>query len=603
MQKFNPATVKVALVTDSESAHDFIEWIKNVPDQLLGLDVETADLNWMDDELRLVQFGTGTEGWAIPFQEWRHLVTEALYICNARGKFFVGHNIKFDLHYLERNTGWFPTDWRFIHDTMPLCAVFNSSAANGLKDLAEAYVWSGAKIGEEQLKADKKRMGWTWATVPVNLPSYWIYGVLDTIMTWHLFWIMKAKCEVAGCMEAYGVEMAAYPVWYAMEKKGMLLDREHCISEDAKLMSRAETIEAEVAEYGINNIGSTNQLVLAFERAGIELTETTPTGKWKMDADTFDLIAATNNHPLLNMVKEYRSCIKYSSTYYRNFMSSQRSDGRCHPFYWPVGARTGRTSATEPAILTVPRPDDDKSDAAKQVRNAFVAGDGNVYVSTDFSNIEARIFAHFADEKDMKQAFADGLNLHKFTASKIYHRDYDSIDKGEGIYTLAKNTLFCKLFGGGVGQIAITAGVSFEEADEANTGLNVAFPGMKAFQKHMSRVATDNLNAHGQAFIRGVDGRILAMKETDERYYAFTNWLIQGTACTVLKKRLAAIHNMGLTEYMVAAIHDEVIGEIPKDCVNDYREAITNAMQDDQMFSVPIIVATGEPNVRWGLCK
>lgn len=603
MPKFDPNAVKIQLVTDSDTAHAFIEWTKDVPDQLIGFDVETAGLNWYDHPLRLVQFGTLTEGWAVPFQEWRFLVAEALRILTDRNKFFVGHNVKFDLHFVERNTGWFPKDWMFVHDTLPLAAVLNSSAANGLKDLAEFYVWSGAKIGEARLHDDMKKGGWDWATVPVTLPSYWIYGVLDTILTVHLFWTLKAKGEEAGVMGAYGVEMAAYPVWYMMERKGMLLDREHCMSENTKLLGRAEEIEAEVEQYGIDNLGSTDQLALAFERAGVVLTETTPSGRWKMDKDTFELIAMTNDHPLVNLVGEYRSCIKYSSTYYMNFMKHQRSDGRCHPFYWPVTARTGRTSATEPAILTVPRPDEDKSDAAKQVRNAFVAPDGHVFVSTDFGNVEARIFAHFANEDGMKQAFRDGINLHKYTASKIFHRDIESIDKSDSIYTLAKNTLFCKLFGGGVEKIAATAGVSIADAQEASDGLNAAFPGMKVFQKHMIMVATDNLNADGQAFIRGVDNRILAMKETDDRYYAFTNWLIQGTACTVLKKRLAVIHNMGLSEFVVAAIHDEVLAEIPEEFEVEYTSLIREAMEDDQMFSVPIVVSTGKPNMRWGLCK
>lgn len=126
---------------------------------------------------------------------------------------------------------------------------------------------------------------------------------------------------------------------------------------------------------------------------------------------------------------------------------------------------------------------------------------------------------------------------------------------------------------------------------------------MKAFQRRSTMVATDNLKAHGQAFIRGADGRILAMVETDDRYYAFTNWQIQSTANVVLKRRLAVIHNMGLAEYMIAAIHDEVVAEIPEDFEEEYKVLITEAMSDDSMFSLPIICATGDGAVRWGDAK
>lgn len=601
---FDPNNVKIGLVTDPESIALFVEWVKTVPDQLIGLDVETAGLNWYDQALRLVQFGTLQEGWAIPYQENKMLVRWALDLFTQRKKYFVLHNAKFDLHYLERNTGWVPSDWMYIHDTLLMGTVLNSSAAKGLKDLAEFYVWSGAKIGEKALADAFKKGGWFWDTVPVDLPEYWVYGVLDTIMTVNLFYVLHEKCTDAGVMDAYATELACMPALYAIEKKGILLDGEHCRHYVHELDKRALEIEAEAfTDWGIENPNSTDQLALAFLRSGVVLTEKTDTGRWKMDADTFDLIAATQQHPLLALMKEYRSVVRMSSTYFGNFLKYQRSDGRCHPFYWATEAKTGRMSATEPAILTVPRPDKDKSEFVKQVRNSFVAPEGHVFVSSDFSNVEARIFAHYADERGMKQAFIEGLNLHKYTASQIFNKPYDSIEKEHSEYTTSKNTLFCKLFGGGVLKVATTAGIPVEEAQRAVDGLNAKFPGMKAFQRGMSDLAQDNLNAHGQAFIRGLDHRILAMKETDDRYYAFTNWMIQSTACVVLKRSLAAMHNMGMDEFLVAAIHDEIVAEIPEEYVEDYSRSVAECMTDEFLFTVPIICAVGEPAQRWGDAK
>lgn len=601
---FDPNAVRIQLVTDSKTAYDFIKWVEAVPDQLIGLDVETDGLDWYDGKLRLVQFGTQTEGWAVPFQDFRHLVREALEIFTWRGKCWVGHNFKFDLHWIERNTGWVPKDWAVIHDTLNLAAVLSSSGTKALKDLSEYYVWSGAKIGQKAMKEDMKKGGWDWGTVPINLPSYWAYGVLDTILTVNLFYVLYDKAKYADVLSAYGTEMGAFPVLYAMERHGMLVDAEHCDAERRKCRQRCMEIEAEVdSAYGITNINSTSQIALALERAGIVLTEKTGSGKWKMDKDTFDLIAATNDHPLLHLVQEHRSDTRMASTYYDNFLNFQRSDGRIHPFYRPVVARTGRMSADSPAILTVPRPDEDKSEIVKAVRNSVVAPQGHVLISTDFSNVEARIFAHFAHEDAMKQAFRDGVNLHKFTASRIFNKPIESIDKQHSEYTTAKNTLFCKLFGGGAGKIAVTAGISLAEAEIAVAGLNAAFPGMKAFQQHSIMVATDNLKAHGQAFIRGLDNRILSMVETDDRYYAFTNWQIQSAACVTLKRRLAVIDALGLTPYVVAAIHDEVVAEIPEEFEEEYKRLITEAMTDETSFSVPVVCATGDGATRWGDAK
>lgn len=588
----------MTLVTDTSSAFSLLEWARTVPDQLIALDVETDGLDWFDGQLRLVQFGTLSEGWAVPYQDFRALVRDVLDVFSARDKMFVGHNFKFDLHFIERNTGWMPKDWRFVHDTMLLAAVLNSSGSKALKDLSEHYVWDGAKEGQKLLKDDMKKHNWAWGTVPVNLPSYWAYGVLDTILTANLFYVLLDKCTKSEVMGAYAVEMGAFPVLYSMERKGMLLDAEHAQNQRRLLLDKADMIESEVGQYGIENIGSNNQIALAFINAGVELTKRTESGAgWAMDKDTFDLIAATNDHPLVNLVKEHRAAIKMSSTYYGNFLKYQRSDGRCHPFYRPVAADTGRMSASEPAILTVPRPGTNS-----EVRNSFVAPEGHLLISTDFSNVEAKVFAHYAREAGMLQAFRDGIDLHAYTAQQIYRME-EMPSKDHPLRQVAKNALFCTLFGGGAEKIAITAGVSVEEGTRAQKGLYAAFPGMKLFQRESTQAAVDNLQAHGQAFIRGVDDRILAMKETDDRYYAFTNWMIQSTACVVLKRRLAVIDAMGLTQYCVAAIHDEVVAEIPEDFESEYNELIKEAMEDHTMFAIPITCATGEGAQRWGDAK
>ena len=187
MKKFDPDAVTIGLVDTMDDAFEFLNWIREVPDQLIGLDVETDGLDWFDGRLRLVQFGTLTEGWAVPYEECPALVLEALKILSHRNKCFVGHNFKFDLHFIQQRCGWLPKDWRFVHDTMLLASVFNSSASKGMKDLSEFYVWADAKRGQNALKEDMKNGHWTWGTVPVRLPSYWIYGVLDTIITVHLF--------------------------------------------------------------------------------------------------------------------------------------------------------------------------------------------------------------------------------------------------------------------------------------------------------------------------------------------------------------------------------------------------------------------------------
>ena len=591
-------------MTDTASAIQFLDWLDR-DRRLVGVDVETDGLDWFDGQLRLVQFGDETSGWAIPFARFQHVVVEALAILDRRRTPVVGHNFKFDMHFLERNTGWTldSTSWHRCHDTMLLAGVIDSSGTKALKDLAEFYVHKSAKVGQTLLHDDMKRGGWTWGTVPIDLPTYWGYGVLDTILTVHLFWVLHAKASLMAVLEAYEVERAAMPVLYAIERKGMLVDADHCRTQQAELLERCDEIEVVAQGFGLSNIRSGAQIAECLQRRGVELVTLTDSGNgFKMDSDALDEILERTNDPLAAMVAEYRHGLKMANTYYGNFLKFVRSDDRVHPSYRPIEARTGRMSATNPAVQTLPRPSESNGNA-NQVRNAFIAPDGHVLISTDFANVEARIFAHFANEEGMIDAIKAGVDLHGYTAKEMYNLDAIA-GKDDPLRQIAKSVLFALLFGGGVGRVAITAGVDFATAQHAVTAIHKAFPGIKRFQSAMTESAKQNLEENKtQAFIRGIDGRVLSLREDDDRFYAFTNYMIQGAATVVLKRRLAVIDAMGLTKFCIAAIHDEVVAEVPVEDEVEFAHAMAEAMNDFETFRVPIEAVPGKGAARLGDAK
>lgn len=608
MTEFDPTNIEVDLVDSSEKAVSFLRWLGDVRTPIIGIDVETDGFNWFDGRLRLVQFGAFNSGWAIPYEEYPALVQEAMAIVDDRRLPITGHNfVHFDAHWLEQNVGWVIMDWNRIHDTLPLASVIESSGPKALKDLSTVLVHPAAAYGQAKLHAAMAEHGWTWGTVPTHFPPYWVYGIMDTILGVHLFAVLRRKAMESGCMEAYEIERGAFPSLYAMERKGLLVDSDHVRTQEGLLRTRLEQIEIEAYGYGVANMNSTDQLSRALIEAGVELTRKTPkTGKWKMDKDTLDVLAVTVDHPLMELITEYRKSSRYVSAYYENFLRFQRSDGRVHPQYRQSQARTGRMSATEPAIQTLPRTETDPD-----VRNSFVAPEGFQIVSTDFTNVEARIFAHFAQEEAMLQTIRDGVDLHGFTAMRIYG-EADIVPKYDVRRQIAKSVLFTLLFGGGPDKMLITANetlpkgtkrVTLDEIIVARDGLFRAFPEIKGFQKQVEGMAIENLDNTGRAFIRGIDGRILMMSENDDRYYAFTNWLIQGTATVLLKQRLAVIHAFGLDPYLTATIHDEVLGEVPTEDCEDYSHAIEEAMNDMYQFSVPITADAGKPAQRLGDAK
>jgi len=595
---FDPTRVQVGFVENVDDVHRFMDWLTS-GHRIIGFDIETDSLDWYDGKIRLVQFGGLNEGWAIPFDAWAGLVRQALDYIKDHRILMVGHNVGgFDLTWVRRHLGFVP-DWSMVHDTMLCAALLDSAGSRALKDLSATYVHPVAKIGQTALKEDMQRGGWDWATVPVGLPSYWTYGVLDTILTVNLFHTLMPMVDSYGLHAAYDTERHVEKVLHQVSYRGIRTDLDHCRSERERLTARCDEIREIVRrDWGIENIASGPQLASAFAASGVLLTERTPSGQWAMHSDALEIIAALNeDHPLVAMITEFRKGNKYVSTYYDNFIKFTRSDGRVHPFYRQVAARTLRMSANDPPIQTVPRVNPDGSNA--EPRNSLIAADGHSFISADFSNVEARVFAVLAQDIGMQRAFLDGVDLHCWTGGQMFNGG-TPLDKGDPRRQKSKNSLFTTLFGGGAEKLAVTAGIPVDEAMHTLRLLKGTFPSITIYSKQMQAEAASMEAETGRSGIRLADGRILRMAEEDDRFYAYVNYSIQGTARMILAQRLAALDNVGLADRAVAVIHDEVVFEIADEDCEDARAEIADYMSDFEMFPVPITASVGKPAKRLG---
>lgn len=596
---FDPTQVTVGLVETVDDVSRFMAWVTS-GHRIIGFDIETDSLDWYDGKIRLVQFGSLNEGWAIPFEVWPGLVAEALNYFKRQGTLIVGHNVGgFDLTWVRRHLGFVP-DWSKVHDTMLCAALIDSAGSRALKDLSTAYVHPVSAVGQKALQADMKRGGWDWGTVPWRLPSYWTYGVLDTILTVNLFNVLMPMVDKFGLRQAYDTERHVEKVLHNVSYRGIRTDLEHCRTQREMLMARCEQIQEQVRiEYGLDNIGSGPQLARAFEGTGVILTERTPSGKdWSMSSDSLEVIAALNgDHPLVKLVTEYRKAQKYTGTYYDNVLRFTRSDGRVHPSYRQVAARTLRMSANDPPIQTWPRVNGDGTNA--EPRNAFIAADDHSFISADFSNVEARVYAMLANDIGMQQAFLDGIDLHCWTGGQMYENG-KILDKHDPRRQKSKNSLFTTLFGGGAEKLAVTAGIPTDEAVHTLRLLKGTFPSIQRYSQEIQRAAAEMEVEMGRSGIRLADGRILRMAEDDDRYYAYVNYTIQGTARMLLGQRLVALDNAGLAEYAVAVIHDEVVFELPDEGIEDTRAEIKDMMEDHETFRVPILSSVGKPAKKLG---
>ena len=592
---FDPNNLKIHLVESVQDVSDFMAWLHQ-GHRLMGFDIETSGLNWVDGQIRLAQFGTEQEGWAIPFQKYPWIVHEALCYLRDRGTLIVGHNVGgFDMTWMRHKTGFIP-DWSKVHDTMLLLALLDTAGSKALKDGASVYVHPCARLGQKALHDDMDKNGWDWATVPIELPSYWFYGVMDTILTVNLFLTLLPIAEKMNLLDAYATERHVEKIMHGVSWNGLLVDEAHCVLWQDRHLARCAEIKQHVTdEWGIDNIGSGQQLATAFENSGVVLTVRTKSGnQWAMDADTLDLIAVENQgHPLVALVTEYRRGLKYGGYYGQN-LDFMRSDGRVHPSYKQCAARTLRMSANAPPIQTQPRVTTDP-----EVRNSFISAPGMSYISADLSNVEARLFALLSGDTDFQRAFTDGLDVHCWLGGLMYNGG-TPIEKKDPRRNKSKNSLFASIYGAGAAKLAVTAGITLAEAVETQTLLKRTLPSIRSHSKAMEYEALHMLADVGRAGITLRDGRVIKDTEGQDLYYKYSNFSIQGTARLVLAERLIALDNAGVADRIVAVIHDEVVVEVPDDETDEYTLALQEHMEDHFTYPIPLTAGVGKPAKRMG---
>lgn len=579
--------IEVHTIETVEDALEFQRWLGNRRD-FLAIDIETSGLTFWSDVIRTVQFGDWDTAWVIRWDDWRQVAAEALLKYEGD---IVGHNVVFDLKFITHHLGVPSTRWNWskIHDTQTMAFLLDPLQSKGLKPLSGRYISARAVGGQEQLEADMRKGKWTWATVPLTLPSYVFYGGLDTILTARLARLFSEQIRERNMVEAYELEQATEGVLFRMILKGLVIDFEYCERTRSRLLSEADEDLAQIRALGVTNPNSRPQLLKQLLADGVVLTERTESGQLKLDKEVLPFI----DHPLAKLVTSYRNKTKWAETYFTNFIQTTNPATGClHPEVRQFAARTGRMSVTNPAMQTLPR--------GPLVRDAVIAPEGEKIVAADFSSVEARLFAHFAREQGMIEAIKGGLDFHTYTAQQAYGLG-DSLPTKEQ-RQIAKNTTFCLIYGGGPAKIAKTAGITEAEARGFVDRYERAFPGFRRFQKEIIDTARRRARDTGRPYIETHLGTRLYVPDSDEAY-KLTNYIIQGSARIVLADRMVALDNADVMQYAQLVVHDEVDFRIPDDIVDDVRHVIGEVMADRHTFLVDLDADVSPPAQRWGEAK
>lgn len=575
--------VRLELVDTIDKAFEFKRWLGERR-RVLGVDTESGGLKPEKHRLRLVQFGDLDTGWAVPWELWGGVALEAL---NTYDGDLVLHNSSHDCRFLQTHAQW-NVPWNRIGDTLAKAHLVDPARPKGLKPLADRLVDARASAGSAMLDRTMTTNRWTWDTVPIDHPHYWVYGALDPVLTCHIDEKLDPVIAQRRYERAYDLEMGAVRVCANMMLKGVRIDLEYCERKARELRAWVLTARNWIKEtFGVDNATSNAQVLKRLQADGIEFTKLTESGNnFALDKEVLESI----DHPLAKYVTAIRRAEKICGSYLENFSEMVGPDGRVHPSINPLGARTSRMSISDPALQTLMRDD-------PTVRDAFIPSEGNVIIACDADQIEARLATHFAKDPGLIAAFLSENDFFCEIASQIHRRE---IKKGDRLRQITKNTVYGKIYGAGTETIARTAHITMDVARAFIMAFDDHFPGISNLMTDVVNVAHQRYLTEGRSYVRTPLGREIPVDGKDARDYALVNYLIQGHAAEILKRGLLDLDAAGLGDYMILPVHDEVLLDVPASEADAVRATVERVLTDSSTYAVPLTWSADIYPDRWG---
>lgn len=596
--------VPVHVPESPEDLDHFKQWVAAQGTAPVALDTETTGLDIFVDgyRLRTVQFGNAREAWVIVY-EWgarfQQVAREALrelshlLIHNAPFDWLVlGEHAGMPLEYLARKT----TDTRILATLVDPRMPKDGGTGTGLKPLAAAYIDPNAPDTQEGLREEFRKIGATkstgWALIDVRNPVYLAYAGGDVILTARMYPILTTVLDRMGVREdlaKYEHEIAR--ICTTMTRRGVRLDQPYVAELDERLQRDEERWLAVCRRYGVTSPNSSDQVSEALTGMGVNLSERTDSGAWKVDKAVLTHLSGLTLqgepiedvpvNPLAEAVYHAKRAHKWRTSYVDKFRANLDPAGRIHPFINTLQARTGRMSITgDLAAQTLPSSD-------SMIRRAIVGDADEVVFSVDFTAVELRVLAALADVKQMKRAIAEGRDLHDFTAGLIFGPGFTKKQR-----KIAKGIGFGKVYGGGPATISRQTGADMDAVKRALSAYDRAYPEIGRASRRWAREA----RSRGFSTVT-VTGRHLPLDS--DRVYAVTNYQVQSAARDVLGQALIEMDEAGLLPYLRLPIHDEVVGFAKRDEVADVVREVERCMSMS-LGGVPI-AAEGETGGRsWG---
>lgn len=494
------------------------------------------------------------------------------YLENAS---LVGHNVKATLKIL-RGLGIYPK--KLGYDTLVGAFLINSlRREQSLHELAETEL--GLHLpGVEENQAE---------TVAVIRKLY-----EDQIAD------LKNVPKVAQL--ARDIEWPIIPVLAGMECRGIKLDVGYLKKFDDELKDQLSDIEQQIYGHAGEqfNIASPSQLAeVLFEKMSLP-TQGIKKGKTGYSTAANELDKLRGQHPIINLITEYREVSKLMNTYVEPLPTQTDENSRLHTTYNMAVAPTGRLSSERPNLQNIPI----RTELGRKIRTAFVADDGNLLISADYSQIELRIAALLSGDKDMIDLFNRDVDIHTATASQVYGREPEDVTKN--MRRDAKVINFGILYGMSPHGLSVATGMTLGAAKEF---IDKYFELRKPLLNYLNKLREQ---AREQGYVETYFGRRrptpdvkssnFIVRQAAER--GAMNMPLQGTAADIMKIAMIKLDKM-LAEHedahMLLQIHDSVLVECPEHDADELAHRIKDCMEGVYDIGVKLTVDTSVGK-NWG---
>jgi len=505
----------------------------------------------------------------------------------------IGQNIKYDIEVLAR----YGIKVAPIDCTMLISFVLDAGLhGHGLDELAKLHFGHDTIKYKDVAGSGKNHAG--FAVVPLDKARD--YAAEDADFTLRLHRLLKPRLLAARRVAFYETVERAMPLVVAeMESYGIKVDIALLRRASEDFAKRMVELEAEIHKLAGHpfNIASPQQLgKVLFDELKLAPGGKTKSGAHGTDAAILEELAA--DHALPARVLDWRQLSKLKSTYADALMAQiNPKTGRVHTSYSLTGAATGRLASTDPNLQNIPV----RTEEGRKIRHAFTAEKGHVLLSADYSQIELRLVAHVADVTALKQAFAQGIDIHAATASEVFGVPVKGMDPM--LRRRAKAINFGILYGISAFGLAAQIDVKQSEAADYIKAYFARFPGIRDYMERTRLFARE----HGYVetifgrvcYLRGIKDPNPSVRGFSER--AAINAPLQGAAADIIKRAMRrippALEKSGLKARMLLQVHDELVFEVPDKEVKETAALVKAVMEGAASpaveLSVPLVVDTG----------